>query len=383
MKTMARYLLLMLLILLQSCTANSPVDENPAVAPQAISFATYTPQPVATRANTAYLAEQGIPGGKSIGIYCYYHNNSTWSSAATPNFMFNQEAVHVSTNNFGYSPLKYWPNENSDKLSFIAYYPYVSSGTANGLTPLLTNTDTGLPTFRFEVNNDASQQIDFLVSALIPDLPESRDTDPDPGLSFDNLRIRDRVHFVFYHMTSKIEFRIVVDNAIKDNLAYYTLNGISISNIYNEGLLTPSYDPSTDPTTTFTWSDYSTDHKYTYNCKTDEAYLLLPQTIRSDAALTVNYDLAFKSEGTSYTYDGSGNLVPTDTYVYRNRTSSVLLKDLVTVWKPHHHYVYIIKLGAHRIGFTGQVVDWGETVDYDPLDEETNWVNIDVNQISN
>jgi len=399
-KTIRHILLLMLLPLLLGCTADSSVGEGATVAPQAISFGVYTSH-AATRADSTIFAESGIPGGASIGVYCYYHDNTTWSSTATPNFMFNQEVVNNGVEGYTYSPVKYWPNENSDKLSFIAYYPHVASGTAYGITPLFTNVSTGLPSFEFTVDNDVSKQVDFLVSDFLPNLPNGTDAvSPSSASDREELRIIDHVKFKFYHMTSKIEFRIVVDDKIKDDLAYFTIKSLKLTNIYNSGKVTPVYPAETEnsaldtpkeSTTSFQWAGHSDSYtaKTDYNCKTDEAYLLLPQTLRDDAKLTITYDLAFKSNGTTYKYN-SGTPISTDVYVYNDHTEEVQLNTLklkstnpgtgeetqspFTRWETNHHYVYTIRLDANPIGFTGQVVAWGEELPW-PVNVENLVVN--------
>ena len=356
-----------------------------------VSFATYVSQPQATRADSALMAVNEIPVGKSIGVYAYYHDDSTWAEDdatapknTVPNFMCNQKVTNDGNGQaFTYSPIKYWPNEETDKVSFIAYYPYSHSGeeqTATGVSSFLHNLGnavpygSGLPVFRFSVKDDVKRQVDFMISDLIPDLPQSRATDPNPGNEFNNLTITDRVRFNFKHALSKVEFRIVVDEAVRKSLAYFTLNSITITNIYNEALLTTSYTPATPPdideATTLTWSDYRNSHKTDYDCKTTEAYLLMPQTLRNDARLTVTYDLTFKSDGTTYTYDGSGNPVATEEYSYGNRTTTVQLNTLklsgtstpITAWEPNHHYVYYLVIRPLRIDFTAQVVYWGQSI---------------------
>lgn len=346
-----------------------------------IAFTSYTSHPV-TRADSALLADHTIPAGKSIGVYAYYHDNATWSDAATPNYMHNQQATNIGVEQpFSYSPLKYWPNENEDKVSFIAYFPYTSNSSADidalGITALLNNTDAGLPTFRYAVNDDVKKQVDFMVSDLLPNLPNGTlAVSPGAPDGRDDLSVTDRVRFFFRHAMSKIEFRVSVDEDVRKNLAYYTLRGIQLTNIHKEALLTPTYTPpvapATEGTTTLTWSDYSSTLT-TYNCKTNEAYLLLPQDLDDNAQLTVTYDLAFKSEGTTYTYDASsGNPVPTEEYAYTNRTTTYQLNTLkqtgtttpIAEWLPNHHYIYNLLIKPHRIEFTGQVVAWGEEVPF-------------------
>ena len=341
-----------LMVLMAACTADE--GESSVNTPRPIAFTSYTAQPV-TRADSALLADNTIPTGQSIGVYAYYHDNTTWSNTATPNFMCNQQATNIGLEQpFSYAPLKYWPNENEDKVSFIAYYPYT----------------------QFAVKDNVKQQVDFMVSDLLPNLPNgTMAVTPGAPAGRDDLTVTDRVRFLFRHALAKIEFRVIVDEAARQDLAYYTLKGIQLTNIYNKAQLTPTYTPpvapATEGTTTFTWTDYDT-QKTSYACKTTEAYLLLPQALGDDAQLTVNYDLAFKSEGTTYTYDADGNPVPTEEYAFTSRTTTYQLNTLkltgtttpIDKWLPNHHYVYNLVIKPHRIEFTGQVVEWGQEVPF-------------------
>lgn len=378
------------LMVFSACSSEQQEGEG-AMQQRPVDMFVYTSQ-LSTRADSSILAEPAIPMGMSIGVYAYYHDNSTWAvedaaepKRTLPNFMFNQQAVNPGSDQpYTYSPLKYWPNEEEDKLSFIAYYPYCN-GTADdgsehdiettGITPLmhdlgaLIEYGSGLPPFRFAVKDNVKEQVDFLVSDLIPDLPHSRALEPNPSDPFNNLTITDRVRFYFWHALSKVEFRVVIDESIRRHVSYFTLNSIGITNIYNEAHLTPTYDSGTG-NTSLVWSDHRDSHKTDYACKTTEAYLLLPQELRNDAMLNISYDLTFESEGTVYVYDGSGNPVAVDEYLYGNHDVSIQLntlkisgsEDPLDEWLPNHHYVYTIRLCANRIEFTGQVAEWGEII---------------------
>ncbi len=343
------------LLLLAACS--SETEPAPAIsAPTPITLGIYAAQPTPslTRADSSVMAYKTIPTDASIGVYAYYHNNGEWNPASTPNFMFNQRAQNTGTySHLIYSPLKYWPNETADHLSFIAYYPYISetpesdeapdSPVKNKLTPLLNNDDEGLPTFFFSVNDDVKKQIDFLISDFVPNQSKTNTA----------------VRLLLRHATSKIEFRIVVDDDIQDDVAYFTLHSLCLTNIYKEGTYTPVYDAETETTTLQCL--HNDKRKDTYNCTTTEAYLLLPQVIAADALLKVNYDLAFKSKGTTGTYNSTtGQLEPEDAYVYSNANAQVQLNTLTPEWLPSHHYIYTIRLRATRIDFTAQVSPWGE-----------------------
>ena len=348
----------------------------------------YTAQP--TRSSAAYSAEQGIDAGQSIGVYAYYHDNTTWSAAAVPNFMWNQQATCLEKGgNFSYSPLKYWPNESEDKLSFIAYFPYTDVNAADpespespaktGLTPLMANSDAGMPSFRFTVKESADDQVDFLLSELLPNLPDGTDA-VTPGNPDDRstLTVTDRVRFLFHHMTAKVEFRIVAAAEVRKDIAHFLLKSLSVSNLYKDGKLTPAYNTSTGETS-YAWSEQSAKHgtspAYTFPLKTLTGYLMMPQTLSNDVKLSISYDVTFKSDGTTYTYDGEGRLVPQQDYTYSN-DATIQLNTMkrtgtdtpLTEWLPNHHYVYYIRIGAETIEFTGQVVEWLDTVEIDDIE---------------
>ena len=345
----------------------------------------YTVQP--TRSSAKFTATAGIPVGQSMGVYAYLHNTETRNYLEdSPNFMWNQKATRQEeTEPFTYAPLKYWPNDENSKLSFIAYFPYCNGadddGTdediaSTGITPRLTNSGTGLPTFDFTVKNAIGDQVDFLVSDVLPNMPKSRDTDDDPGLPFNDLTITDRVQFLFKHMTAKVEFRIVADAEIRKDIVKFHLKTLSVSNLYKSGRLTPSYDKETG-VTSFNWSGQTT--KQDYDFKTYEPQLLLPQDIGDDVMLSLEYEITFKSDGTTYKYDIYGNPVAQDEYKYSNAPTIQLnemkrtgTNEALTKWEPNHHYIYTIRLRANRIDFEGEVVDWGEykTLDDIPIEGE-------------
>ncbi len=74
-----------------------------------------------------------------FGVFAYYTNADAYDQTFTPNFMYNQQ-VQWGTSGWGYTPLKYWPNEfgsnafseDVDKVSFFAYAPYVKVNPASG-----------------------------------------------------------------------------------------------------------------------------------------------------------------------------------------------------------------------------------------------------------
>jgi hypothetical protein len=360
-----------------------------------IAFTAYTA--MSTRSSELYTADRGFSEGQSMGVYAYLHDNTTWSAAATPNFMWNQQATSAEKGQFNYSPLKYWPNEISDKVSFIAYFPYTNaaiveadpanpvnpaSTASTGLTPLLTNEgtnsllegDTNLPAFRFTVKDADNKQVDFLLSELLANLPNGTgNISPSNATDRSELTVVDRVHFVFRHMLAKVEFRISADPEVRRDIAHFRLNSLSVSNLFNNGLLKPNYSAGT---TTYQWTEHTTKHgvnpTYSLPVTTYVPYLLMPQTIEDEVELSLDYTITFKSDGTTYHYEGTTPVADQE-YTYRNTSTlqlNTMLKsgssDPLDEWLPNHHYVYNIRLRANRIDFTGQVVEWGDT---EPIDD--------------
>lgn len=367
---------------LLSCTVESELPQ--ADNQRAVGFGSYTEQ-FQTRGGEL---KRAIPDGGSMGVYAYYHDGSLWATDAAnnqPDFMWNQQCTYnADLNAFVYAPLKYWPNEESDKLSFIAYYPFTTETPGNsespaypanpsGLQTLLTNSGKGLPSFNFTVKDDAADQVDFLVSDLIVDLPESRAKDDAPGTPFNNLSIYDKVKFLFHHALTKVEFRVVADAEIRKDIVKFHLESLGITNIYKTGRLTTSYS---DGNTTLSWSNQSNEQTYTF--KTYVPQLLMPQPIDDAARLNLSYSITFKSDSTTYEYVGT-KLVAKADYTYSNAASLQLNEmkvtgtgDPLTEWLPNHHYIYTIRLRANRIDFEGEVVEWGDVQETEviPIEEK-------------
>lgn len=157
----------------------------------AIEFGTYVGRDAQTRAHSvetlAKLAEDG-----GFGVYAYYTDNGDFDPAnSTPNFMKNQQVTSDGTN-WTYSPVKYWPNEVTDKLSFFAYAPWVSAPKV---------AVSGDPVLTFTVPEDVTDHTDLLVAdaSALKNLTKQTTTG--------------NVLFNFKHALSRVGFKVeaVVD----------------------------------------------------------------------------------------------------------------------------------------------------------------------------
>lgn len=130
-----------------------------------------------TELTTSNLATSGF------GVFAYYTENKSWgtANADSPNFM-NNTRVTKSGTSWQYTPIKYWPHNQNDKVSFFAYAPYIANQTINGST------------IEFNVEKDVDDQIDLTWS-------NSNTTNLNKNTS--------AVNFTFKHALARIGFNIM------------------------------------------------------------------------------------------------------------------------------------------------------------------------------
>lgn len=128
---------------------------------------------------TTNLCQQGF------GVFAYYTENKLWgsyTSAGAPNFINNSKVTSANNGTtWGYSPVKYWPHNKNDKVSFFAYAPYDSAKTIAGTK------------INFAVNQNVSQQIDLLWSN---------------SATIDLNKNTPKVNFNFQHALARIGFNL-------------------------------------------------------------------------------------------------------------------------------------------------------------------------------
>lgn len=162
----------------------------------AIQFGTYVGRDADSRASVVTTISLQTSG---FGVFAYLHQGTP--SYATANFMDN---VKVSGATWSYGPTKYWPNDTSNKLDFLAYGPY---GDSN-----ITDVDDHNKSLTFTVQNTVTEQSDLVVAAPLKSLSSGNDTDG-------------KVKFTFAHMLSRIAFSAKKTGA---DAATVTINKITL-----------------------------------------------------------------------------------------------------------------------------------------------------------
>ena len=173
---------------------------------------------------------------KGFGVFAFYTEDDSWAvaQATSPNFMNNQKVTGTAGESgtvWGYSPLKYWPNNPDDKVSFFAYAPYIESQTAVG---------SKLP---FKVATDVDNQVDLSWST-------SNTTDLD--------RNTKKVTFNFNHALARIGFTVKMSEEGSNTLpkdVKIIVEEVSVGKFYSEGKLDLSAN-------TATWSDMNAEQMF-------------------------------------------------------------------------------------------------------------------------
>ena len=159
-------------------------DEN------AIAFDTYVGDNAQTRAT---VIDNTVLGVKGFGVNAYYTAQEDFAEGAELNFMQNTKVtLNPDKGDNGlweYSPVKYWPNNAGDKVSFFAYGPYAKDGDANGMVVNGTSID-------FTVASEVKEQVDLIYNTN------------EETMNAQKQAVNERIHFQFAHALSRISFTV-------------------------------------------------------------------------------------------------------------------------------------------------------------------------------
>lgn len=239
-------------LVMTGCSQNEVIDE--VAQNKAIEFDTYSGRPAQVRATSA--VNGAIP---SLGVFGYYTEGNDWTITSSPNFMKNQEVTREDDGKYVYSPLKYWPNNPNDKVSFLAYSPY-KEGTE------LTVVDNKL-TMSYEVAQTVTDQTDLLY-------PKNSNT-----INLTKQNTTEKVTFHFGHALARIglsatyqvdDSEISATGSLDENttitinkvvIAASDADGASPKGIFHKsGTLNLEYTEGTGFTPTWTTSDSPADN---------------------------------------------------------------------------------------------------------------------------
>ena len=294
----------------QSARLNAPENLNGEVA---VAFNASAPQSsnsprprriVGATGVVDNLAALQASGHQQFGVFAYYTNAGDFDDDATegstPNFMYNQLVAWDGTA-WGYSPVKYWPNEwattveashtadtPADKLSFFAYAPYVTKttidaiadpATETGIVGMSDNDDAGSPWIAYRAATDGGDVVDLMWGVANTDYTSNATAAAkivDAGFAFKDLvkpTTDTRIPFHFRHALAK--FGVTVQLYEQSGEAFDNTNTrVFIETVElstTSGTLFNTYGKlSLDNTTANEplWSDVTGIISYSYSCAT-------------------------------------------------------------------------------------------------------------------
>lgn len=201
-----------------------------------------------------------------VGMYGFYGQNS-WDDkddeSLTANFMTNQPLLHTSSSQWEYSPLRYWPNTQGAKVTFVSYYPfqdyegkeYFQDGLNNCIVPPGNNAvGPSSYKFTFTQKEELDKQVDFLLGINTDVTKQS--------VSSGNINLNLR------HTLCAVAFDIRTGSIkqLEDGTSFsgdvrYEINSISLEGLYGKAKVYPTYE---DSKVVINWDEYENDNtKYT------------------------------------------------------------------------------------------------------------------------
>lgn len=333
----------------------------------AIEFGTYVGRDAVSRASV--ITTENLKGASStgFGVFAYYTAQNAYKSgdAFDPNFMKNEQVQWNTTNNkWEYSPLKYWPNNAKDKVSFIAYAPWQDSFSLD---------DTGNGKYTYTVADEVTSQIDLLWSK-------------SQNFNITKQSIDGDVKFEFAHALSKIGFTINAGidltekgGKLDENTTIY-VDKVTLGSLYSKGTMDMSKataewsDRRGDVTYTWDYVNDGTANELQNNTLTsttefgtgkekqlikDDAYLMtIPQKDKT-ITVTVTYRVFTKDENLTVPMNGNTALVPEQPNVKGSLVTNVIPVEISDqTFDPGKQYTYHIILGMTSVKVSAEVNPW-------------------------
>lgn len=334
-----------------SCSMNDEISS--AAKDQEVVFGTYVGRDAQTKAHVEDLT--GLQG-HGFGVYAYYTGQDKYNYTDNPaNFMRDQH-VQYSGDQWVYAPVKYWPNNIGDMISFFAYAPYGDTNIAPA-----DNGVKGDPYVVFGVNSKVASQVDLLYS----DTENIDKTKPALG---------ETIGFNFAHALSRIGFQVQVQPDLQNGdvtgdpdddtqgngtLAANTVVAVTdvklIGSFYKQGKLNLNGGSWTavaasDETYALTSEDF--DNNVATQVLTGEqvlnnkdGYVMI---IPKDKSMTQQIQVTYTVTTTDTNLDGGKSVV----------TNTITSAPFGIDFEQGKAYTFSLHLGLNSVKFTASVSDW-------------------------
>jgi hypothetical protein len=231
---MKRYLILMTAAaLVAACSNDADEAENGYVpSDNAIAFDA-SADDGQTRAPGQINSDANLRG-TSFGVFGSYTGALKYeNTTVSPDFMYNEKVTYDNgSGKWSYRPVKYWPNDSREYVSFFAYAPYEATPTDDGrcIIDMSKLSDLGDPWINYRMAADpwsaSNPQVDLLYGVNATNnsswLDQQKPSDP----------VNDKVLFTFHHALSCIGEKITIkcSQALVDLIDGY-VTSIKITNV--------------------------------------------------------------------------------------------------------------------------------------------------------
>ena len=278
--------------------------------------------PVASKATKAIISGTTFPEGETFAVSAYYNGSSAYFQ--------NLVATKGSTPYWETSSAEYWPLSGS--LNFVAYSPAraVSPNSSN----IITITSSGVTAEDYTIQTADQMTTDFCyASATVADCTNHPESVP----------------LTFSHALSQVVIRAKAANyyTTASNTVSLAIASLSLSGIYSVADFSAGIWSNWESEYSYTISSTSTALTYNQNLQPETvelgSYLLLPQTLSANAALSLSYSITQSNLGTL--------------------TNPVVLNlgNAITEWLPGKKYIITLTVGMNDfITFTASAHDWAE-----------------------
>ncbi len=360
---------------LAGCAKSIILDDGESSIP--MQFGVYSARSAeATKADDSYVAPgvTTLPYGSSFGVFAFYQEGTVgsgtpaaWSASRTPDFMFAQK-VSFDGSAYSYSPIRYWPANEENTISFWAYYPYGAYSTDNtgalkfysdaACTSAYTASSTGLPVAKYTVPENPANQSDILFDSFTQQDKTYANCSPTEGT----------VPLSFRHVLCAVQFAVAMpsgagsqgdlDEKVGGSYAHdysFTFTDLTINGLPREGICTDVSAATVSWTTSGSFDASST----VYNPSTGRTdnFILLPTTLGDGITLDATMELKFRAEDDPD--NRSADLVyPFTVTGLKLNTIEDASNTAITVWETGKRYVYTLQLSLDRIEFSAEVSDW-------------------------
>lgn len=223
------------MLMLTGCSYDATTEEGNA-DDSLIRFDCYVPTATTRDGYVGPIGATDRLKYPEVGFGVYSHYNSS----ETADFMNNQQVLWSGTAWY-YSPARYWPNNDSDVLSFFAYAPYVSQAGTYGIQSVSSSLTAA--TINYKNGQYPADCQDLLVSQLLSDRTKSEGT----------------VDFTFKHALAAVNINCKASTSSSMTIKITKLiinSDVNTSGFPVAGTCTVGTNP--------TWSDFAYG-KYTYN----------------------------------------------------------------------------------------------------------------------